>query len=161
MSWLVGGFSRLQLLLICTAKSLSNKTYHLRSLATTLCSSIHKQALSQSCSQQAALVEWQHHFQPQALHESAAEAKKRSDAISASSATPPKPLPLPAADDTPSPAASELVPASQPLQKEDSQEEMQVLSPVDYDGLVNRAMSQEEEGLSELRKKAGDAGVVR
>lgn len=98
-------------------------------------------------------------LQPQALHESAADAKRRSDALSAKSETPPKPSPLPAMADPPS-SPPEPIPASPPLLKEDSQEEVQVLSPVDYDGLVSRAISQEEEGLSELRRKAGGAGVV-
>eukprot|EP00752_Nemacystus_decipiens_P003048 g2825.t1 len=96
----------------------------------------------------------------QALHEAAAEAKRRSDAISANSTAPPKPLPLPATDDPPSPAAPEPKPASPPPQA-DFQKEASVLSPVDYDGLVSRAISQEEEGLSELRRKAGDVGVAQ
>lgn len=96
----------------------------------------------------------------QALHESAAAAKKRSDALSANAVTPPKPLPLPPTADPPPPAAPEPVAISPPPHK-GLQEEIQVLSPVDYDGLVNRAISQEEEGLSQLRRKAGDAGVVR
>lgn len=95
--------------------------------------------------------------QPQALHESAAAAKERSDALSASSATPPKPLPTPVIADPPQPAAWEPVVAPPPP----LQEEIQVLSPVDYDVLVSRAVSQEKAGLSELRRKAGDAGVVR
>lgn len=71
---------------------------------------------------------------------------------------------MPATADRPPPAAPEPIVASPPLQteiKEEIQEEIQVLSPVDYNGLVNRAISQEEKGLSELRRKAGDAGVVR
>lgn len=42
-----------------------------------------------------------------------------------------------------------------------SEEEVQVLSPVDFGGLVTRAVSQEDEGLREMRLKARDAGVVR
>lgn len=99
--------------------------------------------------------------QAQTLHESATAAKERSDALSAAKlAASPKPLPVPATADPPPSAAPEPVAASPPL-REDAQEEIQVLSPVDYDGLVGRAISQEEDGLSQLRRKAGDAGVVR
>lgn len=48
-----------------------------------------------------------------------------------------------------------------PLLQRESYDHIQVLKPVDYGGLVTKAMSQEEEGLSQLRRKAGDAGVVR
>ena len=37
----------------------------------------------------------------------------------------------------------------------------QALSPVDYEKLVERAISQGGEDLTELRRKARDAGVVR
>lgn len=37
----------------------------------------------------------------------------------------------------------------------------QALSPVDYEKLVERAISQGGEELTELRRKARDAGVVR
>lgn len=42
----------------------------------------------------------------------------------------------------------------------DTEEETKDLTPVDYGGLVERAMGHEKEGLNELRRKAEDAGEV-
>lgn len=43
----------------------------------------------------------------------------------------------------------------------DSGEDTVNLSPLNYSELVSRAVSREGEGLSELRRKAADADVVR
>lgn len=96
--------------------------------------------------------------QPQALHESAATTQKKFDALSAESASRTVSSPLPEAASPPPPAAEDDDTTLPPPRESDP---IQVFEPVDYGGLVGRAMSQEEEGLSELRRKAGDAGVVR
>lgn len=85
----------------------------------------------------------------QALHESTATAKALADA---SASLPPEPLPP--SEATEAPAAETTTPSR------DTSEEISILQPVDYDGLVDRALSQEKAGLGELRRKAKDAGVV-
>lgn len=67
---------------------------------------------------------------------------------------------MPEVADPPPPAAVLTDATPPPLQRE-SQDHIQALEPVNYGELVGRAMSHEEEGLSQLRRKAGDAGVVR
>ncbi|CAN0529513.1 unnamed protein product, partial [Ectocarpus sp. 8 AP-2014] len=69
----------------------------------------------------------------------------------ASASLPPEPLPL--SEATEAPAAETTTPSR------DTSEEINILQPVDYDGLVDRALSQEKVGLGELRRKAKDAGV--
>ncbi|CAM9135419.1 unnamed protein product, partial [Ectocarpus sp. 4 AP-2014] len=88
--------------------------------------------------------------QVQALHQSAATAEALADATPS---LPPEPLPP--SDATEAPAAETTTPS------QDTSEEVNILQPVDYDGLVDRALSQEEEGLGELRRKAKDAGVTQ
>lgn len=53
------------------------------------------------------------------------------------------------------------VDSATPPQRGDPEEDTVKLSPLNYGELVGRAVSREEKGLNELRRRAEDADVVR